>query len=191
MRRHELLIRRHHGATIIEFALVAFIMFLVFWGIFEFGRALYVRNTTQYLTRCMARSAVVHLPSDFALAKQECLLGPNQDTWPLYYVNDPGVPLPSQFQLGYSTSRDPNVDCSQTGVCLSETDVGGKAYDNQASACLTTPSQCIRFVQAYYVGDPIATFGILTSWIGGDSALAEPKAQTTMPAENMGWVPPS
>ena len=51
--------RKQRGASVIEFAFVAFILFLIMWGIFEFGHAFYVRNSTQHLTRCIAREAVV------------------------------------------------------------------------------------------------------------------------------------
>jgi TadE-like protein len=193
MRRPGMLTTPQAGATIIEFALVAFIMFLIFWGIFEFGRAFYVRNTTQYLTRCIARAGVVYRPSQYEAAKKECFLGSAHDTWPLFDLNPDDPPLIEQFRLAYVTVKDPtNIDC-RTGnaACLSEEDVSGGVYDDQATACVTDASRCIYYVQAYYDGGSISTFGILASWLGADRNIAEPSAATTMRAENMGWLPPS
>ncbi len=184
---------RRRGATVIEFALVAFVMFLVFWGIFDFGREFYVRNTTQHLTRCMARAAVVAIPSHSVQAKQECLMGDGH-SWPLFILQ--GGDLTDSFQLEYLLTRNASAaTCPDSGgtasMCVDETAVSTGVYDNQAVECVNNVnSRCIFHVRAYYAGGPITAFGLLASWMGTSNAIGEPLASTTMPAENMGWLPP-
>jgi hypothetical protein len=180
------------GATVIEFAFVAFIFFLLIWGYFEFARAFYVRNTTQHLTRCMARAAVVYPPSQSALAKRECLMG-DDHTWPFFLLSSDD--LTDSFQLAYlMTANVEDARCpdetSHPTLCLTESAVSS-GYDDQATACASgTSTRCIYYVRAYYAGGPVAMFGLLSAWIGVDERIAEPPAATTVPAENMGWLPP-
>src|SRR2546427_10241413 len=47
------------GAATVEFALIAIVFFLALLGIMEFGRLMYIWNTTQEVTRHAAREAVV------------------------------------------------------------------------------------------------------------------------------------
>lgn len=173
--------QRRAGATIIEFALVAFIFFLVMWGFFEFSRAFYVRNTTQHLTRCIARAAVVYLPSQHEAAKQECLMSPDGKlfTWPLF--NTTPSDLQSAFRIRYFLTNGADVD---------QDDIDPKLYDNQAEACVTG-THCIAYVQVYFQPGSMETLGLLATWLQrpGGATLAEPNAATTMRAENMGWRP--
>jgi Flp pilus assembly protein TadG len=175
--------RRDEGATVIEFALVAFVMFLVFWALIEFGRAFYVRNTTQHLTRCIARAAVVTLPSAHEKAKQGCLFASDGAyTWPFYHTSADRQDLTKEFKLRYY------VEGAASPV--DEQDISAAVYDNQPLNCVNG-SNCISFVEAYYAGKNIETLGLLAVWMGQADvvALAEPQAATKMPAENMGWQP--
>jgi Flp pilus assembly protein TadG len=171
---------RPAGSTIIEFALVAFIFFLVMWGFFEFGRAFYVRNSTQHLTRCIARAAVVYLPSQHEAAKQECLMSPDGAlfTWPFF--NTTPSDLRATFQIRYFLTNGTAVDQSHIDA----------SYDNQAEACVTNV-KCIDYVQVYFQPGSVETLGLLATWLlrPGAAALSEPSAATTMHAENMGWRP--
>jgi len=54
------------GVAAVEFALIAVVFFMVLLGIAEFGRIMYVWNTTQEVTRRAAREAVVR---DFSAAE--------------------------------------------------------------------------------------------------------------------------
>src|SRR5437762_8524909 len=47
------------GVAAVEFALIAIVFFMVLLGITEFGRIMYIWNTTQEVTRRAAREAVV------------------------------------------------------------------------------------------------------------------------------------
>src|SRR5437764_13514613 len=52
--------RRRAGATTVEFAFVAILLFLMLFGIFEYGRFLFVYHLTTNAARDAARFAVVH-----------------------------------------------------------------------------------------------------------------------------------
>jgi len=47
------------GQAIVELALVLFLLLLLVMGIFEFGRAMYIKNTLTHAARAGARAAVV------------------------------------------------------------------------------------------------------------------------------------
>lgn len=172
---------RKCGAIVIEFGLVAFLFFLVMWGIFEFGRAFYVVNTTQHLTRCIARSAVVKLPSQSQLAKQTCLMpsGGAGTTWPFFTMsaND----LTRVFKITYVTQAGP----------VDEAAVSTGLYDDQVSACIGPQPTCITDVVAYFdaTNKQVETLGLLSAWIQSGSTYTGFEARTTMPAESMGWHP--
>ena len=54
--------RRQRGQTLVEFALVALLFFVVLFGLIEFARALWTWNTIVQATRAGARFAVVETP---------------------------------------------------------------------------------------------------------------------------------
>lgn len=54
-----LLVQKQSGAAAVEFAIIASLLFILLFGILEFGRMFYVFNTAQEVTRHAAREAVV------------------------------------------------------------------------------------------------------------------------------------
>lgn len=169
--------RRERGATVIEFALIAFIFLLILWGIFEFGRAFYVRNSVQHLTRCMAREAVVLKPSSYANAKAGCLMnGGGMYTWPFY--NTTPTDLQSAFSVRYYLRGGGYVE-----------QPNGTAYDDQIGLCILNDANCIAYVQVYAVAGTYEEFGLLRTWLQQPGSTAQPYAATTMPAEAMGYAP--
>jgi hypothetical protein len=176
--------RYHNGAAVIEFALVAFLFFLVMWGLFEFGRAFYVVNTTQHLTRCIARQAVVLKPSEHEAAKRACLMG-NDATWPFFELSPRN--LTGAFRLSYHFTDWNNVPNAPHD--LLDTDIGtDTSYDGQSAACIAK-NNCITDVTAYFdaANNPVQTLGLLAAWIRSDSSYVGFEARTTMPAESMGF----
>lgn len=169
--------RRERGATVIEFAMIAFIFLLILWGIFEFGRAFYVRNSAQHLTRCMAREAVVLKPSLHANAKASCLMnGGGMYTWPFY--NTTPTDLMGAFKVRYYLLGGGNVE-----------EPNGTAYDDQIGLCILNDPGCIRYVQVYAVPGTYEELGLLRTWLQQPGSTAQPYAATTMPAESMGYAP--
>lgn len=57
--------RKQHGVAAVEFALVALVFFLLFFGIVEVARAMYIINTLQEVTR---RAAAFAANADFSNA---------------------------------------------------------------------------------------------------------------------------
>ncbi len=175
--------KSNRGATVIEFALVAFIFFLILWGIFEFGRAFYVYNSAQHLTRCMAREAVVLNPSWHDAAKQSCLFEAKAGmyTWPFYEITpNRRSDMRDAFVIRYYL-RD------VVGGFVEQP--GDTRYDDQSSVCLLTNSaQCISYVQVY-VARPFEELRLLRTWLRRPGTTTEPYAATTMPAEAMGFSP--
>jgi hypothetical protein len=166
------------GASVIEFALVAFIFFLILWGLLELGRTFYVRNTTQHLTRCMAREAVVLKPSEFDLAKQSCLLNASgMYTWPFYRTTPSD--LRNAFVIRYYLRNGNYVD-----------EPNNTNYDNQVDACLTGDNRCVTYVQARAAPGSMPEFGLLGTWLQAPGSIAERYAAATMPAESMGYMGP-
>lgn len=180
MRPKSRIIQFESGASIIEFGFVAFIFFLILWGIFEFGRAFYVRNSLQHLTRCIAREAVILKPSQYNAAKASCLMqmggsGSNY-YWPFYQLV-PGD-MKSYFRIRYYFSGGGWVEQP------------GTTYDNQIEACLTGSGNCITYVQVYVPNRPILQeYRLVRSWLGIGDVAFEPESSTMMPAESMGYAP--
>lgn len=169
-------LRLQRGATIIEFALVAFFFFLIMAGILEFGRAFYVRNTTQHLTRCIAREAVVRLPSQSDAAKQACLLSTGSSFfWPFFELsaND----MRNLFTVSYIFKDGGSV-----------TEPGSGPLDHQVLRCMEGNTQCIADVQVCLApGYLRQEFGYLRPFMTNPLPLQpEPENCTTMPAEAMG-----
>lgn len=172
---------RQSGSTIIEFALVAFIFFLLMWGFFEFGRAFYVVNSAQHLTRCIARSAVVHKPSEHEAAKDACLMSGGQ--WPLFTLAP--ADLRDVFRLSYAVVPAPG----QPPVAVDEASI--TVPDDQVTACIQQ-IDCVVGVTAYFDAEhsPIETFGLLATWMqSGSATYTGFRAETTMTSESMGWRP--
>ena len=176
---------KERGATVVEFALIALIFFLILWGIFEFGRAFYVRNSLQHLTRCMAREAVVLQPSSYANAKASCLMKGSGSlyTWPFY--NTTPTDLMNAFRIRYYYGT-PDGTCSSSN-CVEEPK--GTSYDDQMTLCILNDAKCIDYVQVYAVPGSYEELGLLRTWLQQPGATAQPYAATTMPAEAMGYTP--
>lgn len=173
------------GATIIEFALVAFIFFLIMWGIFEFGRAFYVRNSTQHLTRCIARAAAVKLPDQeygATPAKKECLISVGSSEtelfWPFYDLA--ASDMSDVFRVRYCYQGAGGEVCAQSAPL------------DQVQECLSPiPNQCVKYVKVDVPDEKLEIFGMFVAWLGSSKDLNEPMATTTVPAESMGFKPPA
>lgn len=61
-----------HGQALVEMALVLFLLLLLVIGIFEFGRAMYIKNTLTHAARAGARAAVVTPGLESPLEDKPC-----------------------------------------------------------------------------------------------------------------------
>lgn len=59
MRKTSIILARTNGQALVEMALILFLLLLLVVGIFEFGRAMYTKNTLTHAARAGARAAVV------------------------------------------------------------------------------------------------------------------------------------
>ena len=174
---HKLLNTDARGGAVIEFALVAFVFFLIMWGLLEFGRIFYVRNTDEYLTRCMTREAVVMKPSQFAAAKQNCLFNASgMYTWPLYQTTPSD--MSDLFVVRYYLQNGSYVD-----------EPNNTNYDDQINLCLSDDTHCVTYVQTRHALGTLEEFKLLRSWMQSSGTIAEPYSAVTMPAESMGYAP--
>lgn len=95
--------RLQQGVTCVEFAIVASVLFMVMFGVIEFGRALFVANALVESTRRGARVAAICPVGDpapaqvaiFANAGGTSLIAPNLTTAnvAVSYLDQAGAPL--------------------------------------------------------------------------------------------------
>ena len=106
--------------------------------------------------------------------------------WPFFTL------IPSDLRGAFRLSYGMEMAAGGPPVPVLDTDIGtSTAYDDQLTAC-TQRTNCVVDVTAYFDADsnPVETLGLLTAWIHSDSTYKSFRAETTMPAESMGWQPP-
>lgn len=161
------------GAAAVEFAIVAILFFTLLFGVIELGRLLYVWNTVQEVTRRAAREAVVTDFTDetkLTALKHNAVFG--------------GSALPAAPEVGYASVQIAYLNLSR-GV-IADKDLPDDPTAN-AQACVDQdPVSCIAFVQASLQATYVPMVGLF-SYFG----MNVPPSTVTMPAESMGYVPPS
>jgi Flp pilus assembly protein TadG len=180
------------GAATVEFAILAIVFFMVLLGIMEFGRLMYVWNTTQEVTRRAAREAVVR---DFtsqtgAIKRESIFQGGTSGT----------VNLPAGVEITNATVRLVylTVDAGGNRVAITAGNMPADPADN-ISACNDVGrmfTSCIRFVQACIAVDdtcvnsiPYQPMVLLLANLGIDLAINIPASSVVMPAESLGFAP--
>lgn len=96
--------RQHRGLATVEFAIVGGLLFMVLFGVFEFGRAMFVANALAESTRRGARVAAICRVGDprpaqvaiFADGDGQSLIAPGltTDHVEVAYLDQAGAPLP-------------------------------------------------------------------------------------------------
>ncbi|SRR6266536_4063542 len=184
--------RPQRGAATVEFALLAIVFFMVLLGNMEFGRLMYVWNTTQEVTRHAAREAVVR---DFtsqtgAIKRESIFQGGTSGT----------VNLPAGVEITNATVRLVYlaVDAGGNRVAITAGNMPLDPADN-ISACndiLRVTISCIKFVQACIAVDdacvnsiPYQPMVLLLANLGIDLAINIPASSVVMPAESLGFAP--
>ena len=126
----------HHGAATVEFALVALLFFTLMFGVIEFGRAIFLWNTVQEVTRHAARDAAV---TDFT------------DAWAVNQVKQNAIFRTTSGPLILGGGIDESyVRISYLNASLNEVNTSLTCPSQNISTCLSDPNgaSCIRFVQA-------------------------------------------
>lgn len=123
------------GAAAVEFALIAMVFFMLFFGIIEFGRFFYLYNTVQEVTRCAARQAVVRWTDQVGGIQRMCVFQPGSAG----DVSLPGAPEVTNVKVSI---RFVNASGATANP------MPGSSEDN-VGACLDPGADgCIRFVEA-------------------------------------------
>ena len=184
--------RPQRGAATVEFALIAIVFFMVLLGITEFGRIMYIWNTTQEITRRAAREAVVR---DFsavetaAIKRESIFRGGTSGT----------VSLPAGVEITNATVRliYLTVDAGGNRVAIAAGNMPADPADN-ISACNDAGrmfTSCIRFVEACIAVDDTCAPSIsyqpmilLLGNLGTNLAINIPASSVVMPAESLGFT---
>ena len=184
--------RSQRGVAAVEFALVAVVFFMILLGIMEFGRIMYVWNTTQEVTRRAAREAVVR---DFSAAETAAI-----KREAIFQAGTSGtVSLPAGVEITNTTVRLVylTVDAGGNTVAITAGNMPADPADN-ISACGDAARMfisCIRFVQACIAVDdtcvssiPYQPMVVLLGNLGIDLAINIPASTVVMPAESLGFT---
>jgi len=184
--------RSQRGVAAVEFALIAVVFFMVLLGIAEFGRIMYVWNTTQEVTRRAAREAVVR---DFSAAETAAI-----KREAIFQAGTSGtVSLPAGVEITNTTVRLVylTVDAGGNTVAITAGNMPADPADN-ISACGDVARMfisCIRFVQACIAVDdtcvssiPYQPMVVLLGNLGIDLAINIPASTVVMPAESLGFT---
>lgn len=178
------------GAAIVEFAFVAILFFTLLLGIIEFGRFMYLWNTTQEVTRIAARQAAV---SDFSAASIAAIQHAavfNAGSTSAANLPAGGEITDQRVSIQYLLSEDVNDVV---------TDMPESPADNIA-ACLDVSRSndgCIRYVKASICAQsgsgnnatcnavPYIPMIGLFEFLG----VNIPRSTVVMPAESLGYAP--
>jgi hypothetical protein len=176
---------QQRGVAVVEFAFVALLLFILIFGILEFGRLIYVFNTVQEVTRRAARESVVRWVDQQSAVKSLALFG--------------GVRLPAAAEISASNIDIQYLD--RDGIEIPSGKVPPTTEDN-ISACLTVGGtyECIAFVRVEIAG---VTYSPMVGFFTGvnvtafpfsekhpfrlDLSVPIPASTVTMPAESMGY----
>ena len=174
------------GVAAVEFALVAlFIFFPLLIGIIEFGRAMYIWNTVQEVTRHAARDATV---TDFTNTSAMNLVRRNA----IFRTTAGSLPAGPEI-------TDTTVAIKYLNLALTTVDSSTTCPVKNINICLNDPTDasCIRFVQASVcqpgTGEtneciPVQ-FVPMISMFADILDIAIPSSPVVMPAESLGYRP--
>ena len=108
------LVRRHEGQDLVEFALVAPLLFLLLFGILEFGVAVWRYNTVANAAREGARAAVNYGLADRSADAKAAACG---------YLNRFGIPCDT---ASLSESSNPRIDYAEGEFALNEEETASR-----------------------------------------------------------------
>lgn len=175
------------GVAIVEFAIVASLLFILLFGIFEFGRLFYVLNSVQEVTRRAAREAVVRWAVNNSTIE-------NQIKENALFAS---THLPAGAEISKSNITIDYLDLDRQPI------VGGlpaNPGENITRCVSEPPTGCIGYVRVRITG---ATYVPMAGFFSGieykgfpfsagnsfkvDLRIPIPLSTVTMPAESMGY----
>lgn len=170
---------QQRGVAAVEFAIIATVLFIVLFGILEFGRLFYIFNSVQEVTRRAAREAVVrgHTKADQDEAINLALFGAGS--------------LPAGAIINTSKVKIEYLNRAMGPIATPPAD--------NIEECLTASTSCIAFVRvsitdvtydpmvSLFSGIDITSFPFNENPIKIDFRIPIPASTVTMPAESMGY----
>lgn len=170
--------KKQRGAAAVEFALIAMFFFAVLFGIVEFGRALFVWNSVQEVTRYVAREAVVCWRTDWnSMRDARGMMGMNVL---------PAAPELATTNISIKAlRRAPNLSGQLVVLGNSPTTVD-ENISNCASSDTPTPRDCIGYVRVTVDASFTPLIGTLLWFPLPDIPL--PQSTVDMPAESLGFM---
>lgn len=164
---------RQTGAAIVEFAIIGGLLLAFIYGIFEFGRMMFVYNSMQEISRRGAREATVRWVSDTTIIKNLALFGS---------TTLPGGPEITDANIFIRYLRSNGVDT----VSAVPLDAG----DNLA-ACndVTRTTECIVYVEVSVKNVEYRPLIFKAGAVTTSRPLnAMPEATTVVYAESLGFT---
>jgi Flp pilus assembly protein TadG len=157
--------RQQRGVAVVEFAIVAMLLFTLLFGIIEFGRLFYVFNSVQEVTRRAAREAVVRWTNQQSVVKNLALFGASS--------------LPAGAEI---TADSISIDYLNQSGATSDP-IPGTPGEN-ITACLNSTNSCIAYVRVSITGVTYAPMVSLFPYFN----VPIPASTVTMPAESLGYT---
>ncbi|MES2071437.1 MAG: TadE family protein [Pseudomonadota bacterium] len=185
------------GATTVEMALVLTVFVILLFAAMELGRAMYLWNTLQHVTRQAARDATVTDFTDasaMAVVKQNAIFRGITGTNPGALIAAPEI-TDASIRITYhsidAAGALHDVDLTTTATCPPKV----------VTDCVSDPNgaTCIRFVQVR-ICDPSNAAAcnpvkyqamVLPAFIAGFANLYLPISPSILPAESLGFRPSS
>lgn len=168
------------GVAAVEFALIATLLFMLLFGIIEFGRLFFTINSVQEITRRAAREQVVRWINQTGAVQRSAVLQPGSSGT----VNFPGA--------GDITNADVRLSFYNTyaNARAGTSPIAGIASpaDNFVN-CVNAETNCIRYVRATLTkadGSPL-DFHAVAPYMPRDQ-FALPRSTVIMPAEALGLL---
>ena len=186
--------RRQRGTAAVEFALLAWIFFLIVFGLIEVARMLYIYGTLQEVTRRAASSAAHVYPTDSA--------GISRLKYAAVFRTSPGeLPLASpvsdaHLQIDYlALTRDPDDDKLSLALVAPGSIPNSAARNRQICMANPNAANCIRFVQVRVCGSaddgagecPLVRSRMMLPFV--DLRVPLHRATTIVPVESFGYQP--
>lgn len=176
------------GVAAIEFALVAVILFLLLFGILEFGRLFYVFNTVQEVTRHAAREAVVRWVDNSSTSPAKTLALFGRTRMPAgaeINVNNIDIKYLKADGTEIANSKLPPDPTANITACLDPSGV----YDCIAYVQVSIIGGTYRPMVSFFSGFQITVFPFSTANpFRLDLRVPIPASTVTMPAESMGYT---
>ena len=171
---------KQRGVAAVEFALIVFLLLTLLFVIIELGRLFYLWNTVQEVTRRAAREAVVQWVDEKDNIINAAHFG--------------GEGLPAGDEINDLTIAIDYLDKNQQ--LINAVDYPASPIEN-VDLCEADAFNCIKYVRATIAGAvyrPMfglfegAQFGPMTL---PDLRIAVPSSTVIMPAESLGYEPPT